>query len=134
MINEERVTEMFHLAMYDSKLDRRQDQMESYYGRDYIGKELLKSFFTGTFAFCFLVLFAGLGLLGQAEEIFDSMDLVGTIVSGVLMYLAWEVVYLIITAAVYRRRFRNGRLRLKKYAKSLKAVNKMYTREEKLKS
>ena len=53
MINEEKVRELFNIALCDSKSDdsRVQKQSASYYGWDYIWKEGLKSFFTGTFAF-----------------------------------------------------------------------------------
>ena len=57
MINEEKVRELFNIALCDSKSDdsRVQKQSASYYGWDYIWKEGLKSFFTGTFAFAGLV-------------------------------------------------------------------------------
>ena len=57
MINEEKVRELFNIALCDSKSDdsRIQKQSASYYGWDYIWKEGLKSFFTGTFAFAGLV-------------------------------------------------------------------------------
>ena len=49
MINEEKVKELFHVAVYDSKDKRVDKQAASYYGWDYLWKECLKSFFTGSF-------------------------------------------------------------------------------------
>jgi hypothetical protein len=134
MINEERVTEMYHMAVYDEKENRQARQMSSYYRRDYIGKEMIKSFFSGTIAYVLIVV---LLLLGAAEDVIDrlsSMNLVSTGMMLVILYLAFEFLYLLITVRVYRRRFREGRAELKKYYKHLKSVNKMYTREEKLKA
>jgi hypothetical protein len=134
MINEERVTEMYHMAVYDQKENRHSRQMNGYYRRDYIGKEMIKSFFSGTIAYVLIVV---LFLLGAAEDVIDrlsSMNLVSTGMMLVILYLAFEFLYLLITVRVYRRRFREGRAELKKYYKHLKSVNKMYTREEKLKA
>jgi hypothetical protein len=133
MINEERVTEMYHMAVYDQKENRQARQMNSFYRRDYIGKELIKSIFSGSIAFVLIVVFL---LLGTAEDVIDnlsSMDLVSTGTVLVILYLLFEFLYLLITMRVYRRRYRDGKAELKKYYKHLKSVNRMYTREEKLK-
>jgi hypothetical protein len=95
---------------------------------------MIKSFFSGTIAYVLIVV---LLLLGAAEDVIDrlsSMNLVSTGMMLVILYLAFEFLYLLITVRVYRRRFREGRAELKKYYKHLKSVNKMYTREEKLKA
>jgi hypothetical protein len=134
MINEERVTEMYHMAVYDEKENRQARQMSSYYRRDYIGKEMIKSFFSGTIAYVLIVI---LLLLGAAEDVIDSLSSMNLVQTGTVLaivYVGFEFLYLLITAQVYRRRFRNGRAELKKYYKHLKSVNKMYTREEKLKA
>ena len=133
MINEERVTEMYHMAVYDRDANRHTEQMRAYYGRDYVGKEVLKSIFSGTIAYGLLLVMAGMGMMQGMDSVFDSMDLVGTIVGLVLLYLAFEVLYVLITMAVYRKRFREGRAELKQYAKHLNRVNKMYKNEEKIK-
>ena len=133
MINDDRVTEMYHMAVYDRDANRQTEQMTAYYVRDYVGKEVLNSIFSGTIAYGLLLVMAGMGMMQDMESIFDSMDLAGTIVGLVLLYLAFEVLYILITIAVYRKRFREGRAELKLYAKHLKKVNKMYAREEKIK-
>lgn len=133
MINEERVTEMYHMAVYDRDTNRQTEQMRAYYGRDYVGKEVLKSIFSGTIAYGLILVMAGMGMMQDMEAVFDSMDLTGTIVGLVLLYLAFEALYIVITVAVYRKRFREGRAELKLYAKHLKKVNKMYAREDKIK-
>lgn len=44
MINEERVKELYHVALYDSKERKMHQQVSQYFKRDYVGKEILKSF------------------------------------------------------------------------------------------
>ena len=58
MINEDKVKELFYVARYDSEEDRFQKKMSSYYVWDFIWKEVLKSFFTGTLAFTGLTVLA----------------------------------------------------------------------------
>lgn len=133
MINEERVKEMYHMAVYDQSEDRQAKQISEYYRRDYIGKELLKSFFSGTIAF---VLIAALFLFGVAEDVIDRLSSVNLVEAGAMLlvlYAAFEFLYLIVTVRIYRARYHNGRTELKKYYKHLKTVNRMYSREEKLK-
>ena len=73
MINEEKVRELFNIALCDSKSDdsRVQKQSASYYGWDYIWKESLKSFFTGTFAFAGLVV---MWVAVNAAELLDRIN------------------------------------------------------------
>ena len=131
MINNERVAQMYQLALYDRDTSRKTEQIRNYYGKDYVTKEILKSIITGTIAYALILTMAVMGVVQDAEELFDSMDLVGTGIGLVLMYLAFMALYIIITIAVYRVRFRDGRVELKPYAKRLKRINKMYAREEK---
>lgn len=68
-----KVRELFNIALCDSKSDdsRVQKQSASYYGWDYIWKEGLKSFFTGTFAFAGLVV---MWVAVNAAELLDRIN------------------------------------------------------------
>ena len=55
MINEDRVKELYHLAVYESTSEKTHKQVNEYYMGDYVWKEVLKSFFSGTFAFVGIV-------------------------------------------------------------------------------
>ena len=73
MLNQERVCEMTKLAIFDQKKGREYKPMTEYFRRDYIARELLKSFITGTMAFAILVgaviLYDMEGLLEQINSI-----------------------------------------------------------------
>ena len=44
MINEERVRELYQMAVYDETEDKKCHPMGEYYIWDYVGKEIVKSF------------------------------------------------------------------------------------------
>ena len=127
MINEEKVRELFNIALCDSKSDdsRIQKQSASYYGWDYIWKEGLKSFFTGTFAF------AGLVVMWVAVNAGELLDKIGVTIG--ILYIAFMAVYIFVTIVVYTARYKAGRRQVRRYANHLKAVGRIYSREEKIK-
>ena len=57
MINEERVRELYHVAKYDMTEGSKNSQMGHFYRSDYIWKELIKSFFTGTLSFVIMIIY-----------------------------------------------------------------------------
>lgn len=135
MINEEKVRELFNIALCDSKSDdsRVQKQSASYYGWDYIWKEGLKSFFTGTFAFAGLVV---MWVAVNAAELLDRINKLDFKAIGVtigILYIAFMAVYIFVTIVVYTARYRADRREVRKYANHLKAVGRIYSREEKIK-
>ncbi len=134
MVNEDRVKEFFQMAVFDQREEPRYRQMGEYYKSDYVGKELVKSFFTGTFAFLLIVLFQ---ILGSMEEFLDKLNdtnWMEYLVRVGLAYAGFMAVYLLITSLVYRVRYRYGRRELRRYYGHLKNVNREYERETKLKS
>ena len=133
MINEERVKELYHVALYDSKERKMHQQVSQYFKRDYVGKEILKSFFTGTIAF---LLILGLMVLYVAQDFVDSINSLDFEELGVkigISYLIFILLYLFVTWVVYAFRYVTERKKLKKYGEHLKNVNRMYVREGKLK-
>ena len=100
MINEEKVKELFHVAVYDSKDNRVDKQAASYYGWDYLWKEGLKSFFTGTFAFAGLVV---LWMAINAEDLINrinDLDFQSIGITIGVLYVAFLAVAVSITCLV----------------------------------
>lgn len=133
MINEDKVKELFYVARYDSKEDRFQKQMSSYYGWDFIWKEVLKSFFTGTLAFIGLTVLAVFTNASQLLADINKIDFQSVGVMLGLIYIAFMLAYIMITIIVYAVRYKTGRKKARQYIEHLKRVGKMYEREEKLK-
>ncbi len=134
MINEERVKELYHIARFDAAEGKESRKTGQYYRSDYIAKELIKSFFEGTFAFALCVL---MYILYDTEVIFSLINFADYVAFGISLlwkYALFLAVYLMITYVVYAIRYQNGCRKLKKYYGHLKKVNKMYGREDKLSS
>ena len=132
MLNQERVCEMTKLAIFDQKDGREYKPMIQYFRKDYVAKELLKSFITGTAAF-FII--AAVLCLYHIEELMDQLnhlDIPKLAVRGVLAYAGYLAVYLLITYVVYNMRYTSGRREVKKYYIHLKRVNRIYHDEEQL--
>ena len=108
MINEDKVKELFYVARYDSEEDRFQKQMSSYYGWDFIWKEVLKSFFTGTLAFTGLTVLA---VFTNAKQLLADINKIDFQSAGVmlgLIYIAFMLAYIMITIIVYAVRYKTG--------------------------
>lgn len=130
MLNQDRVEEMIRLAILDENDGKKCRPMILYFRKDYIAKELLKSFVTGTLAF---LLLAGIWMVCQAQQIVDSlnsMDLQKVLTEAAVSYVTFMAVYSGITYVIYYRRYSAGRQKLKKYYMHLKRVNRLYHQEE----
>ena len=124
MINEEKVRELFNIALCDSKSDdsRIQKQSASYYGWDYYMERGIKKLFTGTFAFAGLVV---MWVAVNAGELLDKINKLDFKTIGVtigILYIAFMAVYIFVTIVVYTARYKAGRRQVRRYANHLKAV------------
>ena len=108
--------------------------MIEYARQDYVAMEMLKSFVTGTIAFMLMFGIWAVRDIDRAMGMLNAAYLKDFIVDVGLKYLVFLLAYLIVTYVVYQIRYTQGRKKVKKYYNSLKAVNKMYEREEKLRT
>lgn len=130
MLNQERVEEMIRLAVFDQREGEACKPMIQYFRKDYIVKELLKSFVTGTLAFAIMI---GLGFMYQAEEIVNSLntvDIKQILITFGAVYLIFMAVYFAVTYVIYYRRYSIGRQNIKKYYVHLKKVSRSYHQED----
>jgi hypothetical protein len=131
MVNEEKVKELFQMAVYDKHEEARYRQTGEYYKSDYIGKELVKSVFSGTLVF---LLIGALHLMGTLNTFLDSLNNVAwaqSLVDIGLLYICFMALYLLVTYLVYYVRYRTGRRQLKKYYGHLRHLNRAYDNETK---
>lgn len=130
MLNQERVCEMTRLAMFDQKEGRKCKPMIQYFRKDYIAKEMLKSFLSGTIAFfVVLIVFAVYGAEQLLRQI-NTIDIRQTATRVLLWYVAWIGIYCLITYVVYHIRYTKGRQKVKEYYIHLRMVNRLYQEEE----
>lgn len=137
MINEERVKELYQMALYDEYEDDKCKQTGKFFEKDYVHKEIIISVFTGTIAFgCFFALWAmvNMDVVQAFMSKFDTVNIAFTFTIVGLLYVAFLIVYLFITIVVAQMKYKRGRRALKKYEKHLKGIASSYSREEKLRS
>lgn len=133
MINEEKVKNLFQLALYDKIEEKKDRQMGRYFRKDYIRKEMIKSFFTGTIVYILFLVMWGMNQVNSLLDSLNTMDFLQIAIVLGLCYIAYLAVYLLVTYLVYHIRFSRGRKRLKRYYGRLRLLDRMYDREEKLK-
>lgn len=132
MLNQERVCEMTKLAIFDRNEGRECRPMIQYFRKDYIGKELLKSFITGTIAFALIAGIAGMYFAEDLLEQISAIDIRQAAARLFVCYGACMAVYFVVTYVVYYVRYTRGRQKVKKYYMHLKKVNKIYHEEEEI--
>ena len=134
MVNEERLRPMVKMAMFDKNEGKHCKPMIEYARQDYVAMELIKSFVTGSIAFLLMLGIWAIQDMDRAMGMLNAAYLKDFVVSVGLKYIVFLLAYLIATYVVYQIRYTKGRKRVKKYYVNLKTVNKMYEREEKLRT
>lgn len=133
MVNLEKVKHQSQIAFYEQNEEKQNRGIGQYYRSDFIGKEIIKSIFTGTFAYVVMV---ALWVMSNMEAVLDSMNdlsIIYTMFIVILVYVGFIVIYLFVTYMVYAIRYIKGKKKMDLYKGHLKALNQMYEREEKLK-
>lgn len=134
MVNEERLRHMIKLSQFDKNDDKSCKPMAQYARRDYVSLHLLGSFAAGSVSY---VLLFGLWVLYSLEDLFEAinkMEIRQIAAVLVLSYAVFLLFYLSASYVIYNVKYTNGRGKVKKYYLSLKKVNQMYEREERLKN
>lgn len=134
MINEERLRPMVKMAMFDKNEGKACKPMIQYARTDYISMQLLKSFVAGSIAFAILCVMWGLYDMAELMQMLNGAYIMDFITSVAVRYVIFMIIYLIATYIVYQVRYTYRRKMVKRYYKNLKDINKIYEREEKLKS
>ncbi len=132
MLNQERVCEMTKMAIFDRREGQECKPMIQYFRKDYIAKEMLKSFITGTIAFALIAGGVGLYFMEDLLEKINSLDIPKVVTQIGIGYGICMAVYFAVTYAIYYMRYTRGRQKIKKYYLHLKKVNKIYHEEEEI--
>ena len=134
MVNEDRVKQLYKLAVYEKNEEKLHREAGQFYKIDYVMKEVLKSFLSGTIAY---VIMAILWMISNWDLVMyqiNTLEIVDTAVVMAVIYVVFIIVYLIITVLVYLRRYKTSKKKLDAYIVDLKKAYSMFDREEKLKN
>ena len=132
MVNEERIKQLYKIAIYEQTEEKEHRQAGQYYRSDYIGKEIVKSFFTGSIAYLIMVALWMISNWDMVLHQINTLEIIDTVVVIVVLYVMFLMIYLFATALVYYYRYKNSKKKLDGYVESLKAAHVMFEREEKL--
>lgn len=134
MVNEERLSHMIKMAMYDANDGKKCKPMMQYARHDYVSLQMLKGFIAGTFAFVVLLVLWGVLNLEEVMSILNGIQLLEFGVSVGVKYIIFMGLYLVATYVLYQVRYTQGRKKVKKYYSHVKQINKIYRRDEKIKA
>lgn len=134
MVNEERLRHMIKISEFDTYEDKGCKPMTQYARKDYISLQMIKSFLMGTIAFFFMLGLWCLYFMDELMKQMNSMDYKETLITLLVLYAAFMLIYLAATYIVYQMKYTAGRRKVKGYYGSLKQVNQMYEREERLRA
>lgn len=133
MLNTERVKQLYKVALYEQREEKLHKQTGKYYRSDYIGKELLKSIFTGTIAYVFVLVLFMIYKWDMFLSEVNQLDIQSALLPMFLGYVGYMVIYLLVTYLIYKARYENSRKHLEAFEEELSCLHKMYEREEKIK-
>lgn len=134
MVNEERVKQLYKIAIYEQNEEKKHRETGLYYRSDYIAKEIVKSFFTGSIAY---VIMAALWVISNLDLVMhqiNTLEIIETVLQALVIYVIFLVIYLFATAVVYYIRYKKSKKQLDGYVENMKVAHNMFEREEKLKS
>lgn len=134
MVNQDRVKQLYKIARYEQTEEKEYRQIGQYYRSDYVGKEIIKSIFTGTIAYAIMAI---LWVISNSELVLhqiNTLEIVDTVVAAIGIYIAYLAVYLAGTAIVYYYRYEGNKGKVDAYVADLEVAQSMFEREEKLKS
>lgn len=133
MINEDRVKQLYRLAIYEKTEEKKHREAGLYYRKDYVMKELIKSFFTGTIAYGLILLLWGVSSWGYIVGKINAFKVADIVVPAILLYIGFMLLYLFATFVIYLTRYERSAKKVAEYRQNLKIMQQMYDREEKLK-
>ena len=131
MINEEKVKQLYKVALYEQKEEKRYRQIGKYYRNDYIAKEMIKSIFTGTIAYFFM---SALWIARDWKGVLDQVAHLGIakmLIPVMGIYVVFMAIYLTVTYLFYKGRYEDCIKGASDYEAELSQLNEMYEQEEK---
>lgn len=133
MVNEDRVKKLYKIAIYEQNEEKDHRQAGQFYRSDYVGKEVIKSFFSGTFAYGIIAVLWMMSNWSLVLYEINTLEIVDTIVVMIVYYVVFMIIYMFATVMVYFFRYKHSKKKLENYVDDLKVAYNMFEREEKLK-
>lgn len=131
MLDEQKVRLMTELAFYEQNQGKEDFKINEYYRNDYTGFHSICSIIWVTIGYAGVV---GLGGFAAMDFLLANISkmLIVTVGTGIIGgYIAILIIYAIISQAVFRRKHRDARERIRQFNYNLTKLLKMYEKEKK---
>ena len=126
MLNNEKITLMTKLSLYEQKNQKKEIKTSRFFKSDYMLMKMLSSFFYITVAYILaLVLWIMYGSEHLVAGLTTTGKFIGIVTVLVLIYIIVTVVYMIFSYAFFSKRFKKIRKNLKKYNGDLKTLHRI---------
>ena len=126
MLNNEKITLMTKLSLYEQKNQKKEIKTSRYFKSDYMLMKMLSSFIYITIAY---ILAFVLWIMYGSEQIVAGLTTTGKFVGIatvlILIYIIVTVLYMIFSYAFFSKKFRKIRKNLKEYNGDLKTLHRI---------
>ena len=130
MLNEEKIRQMTELALLKKRKGEQMFEIDNYFKEDYVGKQMLKSFFVYTFCFILIIVLA---VLYNLEDLVISVNTVGMYsVFYIVIYILGLIAFEMITYRFFSKKYDEAQRSLKMYNDRLNYFEKKFDNKEKL--
>ena len=126
MLNNEKITLMTKLSLYEQKNQKKEIKTSRFFKSDYMLMKMISSFFYITVAYILaLVLWIMYGSEHLVAGLTTTGKFIGIVTVLVLIYIIVTVVYMIFSYAFFSKRFKKIRKNLKEYNGDLKTLHRI---------
>lgn len=129
MLDERRVRRMTKLASYETKEGKEDIKISSYFKKDYISLNVIRTLLWVTVGYLLVAVLIVLACLENLMEAFTIAKVIGLVAIILIGYVVVMVLYNSMTRKYYRRRHEEARERVKVYCHDLMMLEKMYEKE-----
>ena len=129
MLNEEKIKQMTELALLKKRKGEQMFEIDNYFKEDYVGKQMLKSFFVYTFCFLLIIVLA---VLYNLEELMSGITTVGVFsVVYIVIYILGLIAFELITYRFFSKKYDEAQRSLKVYNDRLNYFEKKFENKDK---
>lgn len=131
LLNENKVKMMTKMAIYEKNEGRRMIKNAKYFKGDFIAFGILKTLIATTFAYIIMVLLYALCNAEALVEDFNTLDYGAIGQKAAIYYVAMNVIFGAVSAAVYNYQYEKSRAGLKRYFSRLNKLERFYKSQKK---
>lgn len=126
MLNNEKITLMTKIALYEQKNEDSEIKTSRFFKSDYISLKMLGSFACVTLGF---ILIVALYLIYSSSKLVSNMSSTTTfvvlVVTFIILYIIIAIGYMIFSYRFYTKKFKDIRKNLKEYNGDLKTLHRI---------